>query len=171
MALNMQLFLDQRSSATNALDQLITHIPLIEGTQSTHTDWLRITKSLTDEKARLNSLLPSGNPPDTGNISCLGDRIDVINSQIDRMIEDLENFNAAFTADSLLIMSTQIGLLTFEGLEDSQAAEMERRAQELGRKFNTGNSLPSGADPRLSSLWEALTLSVSGCSCRHCSDR
>ncbi|KAJ5914236.1 hypothetical protein N7504_003119 [Penicillium tannophilum] len=171
MALNMQLFLDQRSSVMNALDQLITHIPLIEGTQSTHTDWLRITKSLTDEKVRLNSLLPSGNPPDTGNISCLGDRIDVINSHIDRMIEDLENFNASITAASLMIMSTQIGVLTFEGLEDPHAAEMKRRAQELGRKFNAGNRLPSGADPRLSSLWEALTLIVPGCNCRHCEDR
>ncbi|KAJ5784978.1 uncharacterized protein N7503_010190 [Penicillium pulvis] len=167
----MQLFLDQRSSIVNALDQLITHIPLIEGTQSTHTDWLRITKSLTDEKARLNSLLPSNNPQDTGNISCLGDRIGVINSHIDRMIEDLENFNAALTADSLLIISTQIGLLSFQGLEDPQAAEMERRAQELERKFNAGSCLPSGAGPRPSSLWEALTLSVSGCSCRHCKNR
>lgn len=170
MALNMQLFLDQRSSVMNALDQLITHIPLIEGTQSTHTDWLRITKSLTDEKVRLNSLLPSSIPQETGNISCLGDRICVINSHIG-MIEDLENFNAAFTADILMVMSTQIGLLTFEGLEDPHEAEMERRAQELGHKFYAGNSLPSGADPRLSSLWEALTLSVPGCSCRHCEGR
>lgn len=168
MAPNMQLFLDQRSSIVNALDQLITHIPLIEGTQSTHTDWLRITKSLTDEKVRLNSLLPSGIPQDTGNISCLGDRIGVINPHIDKMIEELENFDASFTSDSLLSISTQIGLLSFEGLEDPHAAEMERRAQELERKFNAGNSLPSDADPRLSNLWEAFTLSVPGCSCHHC---
>ncbi|KAJ5525669.1 hypothetical protein N7494_012319 [Penicillium frequentans] len=171
MAPNMQLFLDQRSSIVNALDQLITNIPLIEGTQSTHTDWLRITQSLIDEKVRLNSLLSSSILQDTGNIPCLGDRIGVINPFIHRMIEDLENFNAAFTADSLLIISTQIGLLSFEGLEDPHAAGMERRAQELGRKFNAGNILPPGADPRLSSLWEALALSVPGCSCRHCEDR
>ncbi|KAJ5548083.1 hypothetical protein N7513_005317 [Penicillium frequentans] len=79
MAPNMQLFLDQRSSIVNALDQLITSIPLIEGTQSTHTDWLRITQSLIDEKVRLNSLLPSSILQDTGNIPCLGDRIGVIN--------------------------------------------------------------------------------------------
>ncbi|KAJ5993889.1 hypothetical protein N7451_009613 [Penicillium sp. IBT 35674x] len=135
MVSDMQLFLDQRSSIVNALDQLTTHIPLIEGTQSTHTDWLRITKILIDEKVRLNSLLQSGNLQDTGNISCLGDRIGVINPLIDGMIEDLENFNAAFTADSLLIISTQIELLSVKGLEDPHSARMERRAEELEPAF------------------------------------
>lgn len=164
MAPDMQSFLDQRSSIVSALDQLLTHIPRIEGTESTHTDWLRITKSLTDEKARLNSLLPSGTSQDTEKVACLGDKIDVISSHISKMIEELESFNASFTADSLLIIGTQIALLSFAGLEEPFSDDSDQRAQELEHKFNSS----SGVENRLSNLWEALTSSVSGCSCRHC---
>ncbi|KAJ5671078.1 hypothetical protein N7507_000205 [Penicillium longicatenatum] len=168
MVLDQHLFVDQRSSIVSALDKLLTHIPRIEGTQSTHTDWLLITKSLTDEKQRINSLLSPATAQDQGQSSCFGYKINVISLLIDWVIEELENFNTSFAADSLLIISTQIGLLSFEGFEDSYSDEMDNRTQRFEGKYNLGDRFPSDVDSKLCHLWEALTSSVPGCSCFQC---